>query len=491
MRKIVLIIFLGAICAGCSNNNSQTNKNVFPEQNKKHIISLAELYAYIKEYSPFLNDAILHHLNEKYVELSNKIIYKSDPYTIYTYFEELSAVIYDGHSAVFYEKGLDSPFYFLPVGLDYTDGKYYLSYKKDDIKIPLGSELIKINDEDSKTYLLHTIAKYIPVKTPHAFESAMIKRFLYSEKDKRITLTFKVNKSEATLELKYIISQEELGNIQFEKLSDYFNTVNKIYSSYNFNIKEQYTLIQIHSFLDYHIVDEFIEKIIPLIKNSSHLILDIRKSSGGNSHLGLAILKIVTGKPDMEISSVKNFQRRLSPILITLSAINDKNLKMVNNDMRMMLDPFIKDAELMKTHQLLMPAEEDKTLHQIEDYLMQTNEMQGLDKKIMSAANNYKTERKNITVFASYKSGSACDDFAYFCKELNIRLIGTNTKGATGNIGIFKLTNKFSFALTLHKTIYNGMEINNKGVSPDIFIMDTIEDIKNQNDPCLNFVLNL
>jgi len=37
--------------------------------------------------------------------------------------------------------------------------------------------------------------------------------------------------------------------------------------------------------------------------------------------------------------------------------------------------------------------------------------------------------------------------------------------------------------------MYNNIEINNKGISPDIFIMDTIEDIKNQNDPCLNFVL--
>ena len=120
---------------------------------------------------------------------------------------------------------------------------------------------------------------------------------------------------------------------------------------------------------------------------------------------------------------------------------------------------------------------------------MQSNEVEELEKKLISAANKYKIENKDITVFTSYKSGSACDDFACFCKELNIRLIGTNTKGATGNIGIFKLTNNFSIVLSLHKTMYNNIEINNKGISPDIFIMDTIEDIKNQNDPCLNFVL--
>ncbi|WP_225969360.1 S41 family peptidase [Treponema pedis] len=384
MRKIVFIFFLAAICTGCSNNNSRINKNVFPVQNKKHIISLAELYSYIKEYSPFLNDDILNNLDEKYFELLNKIMYESGTYTMYTYFEELLSVIHDGHSAVLYEQSSNSPFYFLPVGLDYTDGKYYLSYKENNIKIPLGSELIKINDEDSKTYLVNTIAKYVPIKTPHAFESAMIKRFLYSEKDKRIKLTFKVNKSEVNLKLKYSIPQEELGNIQFEKLPDHFNKFNKIYSSRNFsiyNIKEKYSLIQIHNFLDYHIVDEFIEKIIPLIKKSTHLILDIRKNSGGNSGLGLTILKILTGKPDTEISSIKNLQRRLSPVLITLTAIKNKNLKTVNNDTPMMLAPFINDAELMKYHQLLMPAEEDKTLQQIEKIFMQNNEMEKLEKK--------------------------------------------------------------------------------------------------------------
>ena len=162
---------------------------------------------------------------------------------------------------------------------------------------------------------------------------------------------------------------------------------------------------------------------------------------------------------------------------------------MINHDTLTKLNSFINDGKLMKAHQLLMPAEEDKILQQIDNFLMQSNEMEELEKKLISAANKCKIENKDITVFTSYKSGSACDNFACFCKELNIRLIGTNTKGATGNIGIFKLTNNFSFFISLQKTMYNNMEINNKGVSPDVFIMDTIEDIKNQNDPCLNFVL--
>ena len=89
---------------GCSGTDAAL-EGLKPDQNKKHIISLAELYSYIKEYSPFLNDAILNNLNEKYFELSNKIMYESDKYKIYTYFEELLAVINDGHAAVFYEQG--------------------------------------------------------------------------------------------------------------------------------------------------------------------------------------------------------------------------------------------------------------------------------------------------------------------------------------------------------------------------------------------------
>nr|WP_253710016.1 S41 family peptidase [Treponema sp. OMZ 799] len=492
-KKIVFILCFTVMYFGCS-DTKVPNRNLRPEQNKNHIISLAELYSYIKEYSPFLNDGILNNLNEKYFELSNKIMYESDKYKIYTYFEELLAVINDGHSAVFYEKGSNSPFYFLPAGADYADGKYYLSYKENNIEIPLGSELIKINDEDVKKYLLNNIAKYIPVKTPHAFENSMIKRLLYSSQNKKIKFTFVVDKNEVNLELKYSIPSEKIGNIKFNKIPDYYDKLNKIYSSHNFsiyNIKEKYSLIQIHNFLDYHIIDEFIEKIIPLIENSAHLILDIRKNSGGNSSIGFAIIKILTGKTDTEISSIdiKNFQRQLTPFLITLAAIKDKNLKAVNHDTLKKLSPFIKDGRVMKTHQLLMPVKEDEILQQIDDFFMKNNEMEELEKKLVFAANKCKIENKNITVFTSYKSGSACDDFACFCKELNIRLIGTHTKGATGNIGIFNLTNNFSFSISLQKTMYNGMAINNKGVSPDIFIIDTIEDIKNQNDPCLHFVL--
>lgn len=492
-KRIIFILCFTVMYFGCSDTDAAL-EGLKPDQNKKHIISLAELYSYIKEYSPFLNNAILNNLNEKYFELSNKIMYESDKYKIYTYFEELLAVINDGHAAVFYEQGSNSPFYFLPVGLDYADGKYYLLYKEDNIKIPLGSELIKINDEDVKKYLLNNIAKYIPVKTPHAFENSMIKRLLYSSQNKKIKFTFKVDKNEVNLELKYSIPSEKIGNIKFNKIPDYYDKLNRIYSSYNFsiyNIKEKYTLIQIHNFWDYHMIDEFIEKIIPLLENSAHLILDIRKNSGGNSNIGFAILKILTGKTDTEIFSInlKNFQRRLSPALITLTEIKDKNLKMINHDTLTKLNSFINDGKLMKAHQLLMPAEEDKILQQIDNFLMQRNEMEELEKKLISAANKCKIENKDITVFTSYKSGSACDNFACFCKELNIRLIGTNTKGATGNIGIFKLTNNFSIVLSLHKTMYNNIEINNKGISPDIFIMDTIEDIKDQNDPCLNFVL--
>ncbi|UTY32797.1 hypothetical protein E4N74_01320 [Treponema putidum] len=493
-KKIVFIICIIVIFLGCSDTDTFSNRTLTAEQNKNHIISLAELYSYIKEYSPFLNDVILNNLNEKYFELSNKIMYESDKYKIYTYFEELLAVINDGHTAVFYEQGSNTPFYFLPAGVDYADGKYYLSYKENNIKIPLGSELIKINDEDTKKYLLNNIAKYIPVKTPHAFENSMIKRLLYSSQNKKIKFTFEVDKNEVNLELKYSIPQKNIGNVKFNKIPDYYDKLNKIYSSYNFSIykiKEKYALIQIHNFWDYRMIDEFIGKIIPLLENSDHLILDIRKNSGGNSSIGFAILKILTGKTDIEISSIniKDFQRRLTPILITLAAIKDTNLKVINHDTLIKLNTFINDAKLMKAHQLLMSAEEDKILQQIDNFLMQFNEMEKLEEKLISAANKYKIHNKNITVFTSYKSGSACDNFACFCKELNIRLIGTNTKGATGNIGIFKLTNNFSIVLSLQKTMYNNMEINNKGISPDIFIMDTIEDIKNQNDPCLNFVL--
>ena len=48
---------------GCSDTDAAL-EGLKPDQNKKHIISLAELYSYIKEYSPFLNDDISKLLNK-------------------------------------------------------------------------------------------------------------------------------------------------------------------------------------------------------------------------------------------------------------------------------------------------------------------------------------------------------------------------------------------------------------------------------------------
>ena len=94
---------------------------------------------------------------------------------------------------------------------------------------------------------------------------------------------------------------------------------------------------------------------------------------------------------------------------------------------------------------------------------------------------------KPIVILTSDFTASAAEVFVLLMRELpNVSLIGENTEGIFSDMYEFKLPNKWTVTLS-HQQYFsqNKENFEGRGISPDIKIVNTRADIKNQRDPVI------
>lgn len=99
---------------------------------------------------------------------------------------------------------------------------------------------------------------------------------------------------------------------------------------------------------------------------------------------------------------------------------------------------------------------------------------------------------KPIVILTSDFTASAAEVFVLLMRELpNVSIIGENTEGIFSDMYEFKLPNKWIVTLS-HQQYFSQDKENfeGKGISPDIQIVNTRADIKNQRDPVIQKAIN-
>ena len=94
---------------------------------------------------------------------------------------------------------------------------------------------------------------------------------------------------------------------------------------------------------------------------------------------------------------------------------------------------------------------------------------------------------KRIVILTSDYTASAAEVFVLLMKDLpNVTLIGDHTEGIFSDMYEFKLPNKWKISLS-HQQFFSQKAVNyeGKGIWPEIRILNSQNDIQNQNDPVI------
>lgn len=132
-------------------------------------------------------------------------------------------------------------------------------------------------------------------QTPLARERFLANRIILGHQGKEITLTFKAPTArEITTELKYT------GSTPNDRLPFTIASKGNAYESRIFSVDQlegNIAHVRIKTFGDEGMIEEFSQKLIPILKTYDGVILDIRRNQGGNSGFGKYILEQFTDAP--------------------------------------------------------------------------------------------------------------------------------------------------------------------------------------------------
>lgn len=478
----ILLCFLICVVLVCYINSNKSTLNV-EEENSMNItikksddlIALSEIWMYSKQLSPFWNEQKINEWDKLYEQSFNKILnydnLESNQYKVYEVFEEFISYLEDGHVGVTPTPNQIDKIGFIPYFFSYNDGKYYITSKSVDADIPLGSEVIEINNIPIDVYILQ-LDKKVGLKTKGAYENSASQRISYDNFNSSINITFINSKTgnRETVELLYNIKYNEAYNMELDILQYRYHSNDPIYSSSNYwmALFDSTVYLWIGSFIDDNMVVEFYNNILPIINKYDNLIVDIRNNGGGNANNGKLILELLSGVKVADGKSFAQYNNVYDIAVASLSKLGKIELENNIDAHKMLINSNIIDANELN----ISSVYKETTL-------------------ISLGISNYNPFKGKIGILTSYRTASAAEDFAMFAKQIKqCKIYGTNTKGATGQIACFELKNKMLFTLSVLDFCTNeGNKIQNIGIEPDFYLEQNMKSFINGIDNQLNYVI--
>lgn len=454
LNKKILILFFLLVCflyIILNKKQNVSNKILGSED----IMAISQIWSYAKEYYPNWESKNEKEWDELYKNILQNVNTNFSYYNYYCDLEKMCAFLEDGHATIIPNTQIKEKIGVLPYKFDYIEGSYYITERERKSKLPLFSKLIEINGEPIKDYLEKNIQPLLSNKTENANQFEAIKRFICDELGTKIELKVEnINKQYINEIVTYNIPYNDYGTEIFESM-EYFYNHTFLYNSNTFQLYEldgSTVHIIIKTFMGDGFMNEFDEYIAPLIRNKN-VIIDVRNNNGGNSSNGMSLLSRISN------SSL--------PTLKSYYQISDARLKAFASC------DLTDDYDINKGQSMLN-----------REYLTYDND----ELKIQ----NKKIDILNCVILISHKSGSAVDDFAYCAKQMDIPLIGTNTRGATGQIAYLPLNNNCYFILSACNTLGEDNEkISGVGIDPTFLVNQTMDDMINKKDTVFNYAYEL
>ena len=448
MKKYFILIFLCAFASYAYTQESNTLSN------SEKIYGLSKFWSEVTyNFANFENVPTLN-WDSAYLAFIPKVLdSKSDD----DYFDQLSkfaALLKDGHTNIwhpdnYYKELSEQEFGEYRFKLENIENKAIVvrvnASKVNEI--PLGSEIIEVNDLPVDDYLEKNTIPIIHETTDYTRRDAAVKALLLGKFGQEFRIKLKTPGGE--------IKSLHL-TVKTNKDNDVIPPFSSQDSLFSFKwIDNQIAYLSLNSFADSKIDSLFKEK-LPELRKAKGIIIDVRKGRGGNESNGTYIAQYFI--EDTVFSSHRTKTR--------------KNL-----------------ADMRYYGSMLSPSD---TLHnpQAGDGYNCFHNNLWEDRGVVKWPNDIPKKDRllvPVVILMGHQTTSASEDFLLcFDKSKNVVKMGQYSCGSSGNLFEFKLVGGAKAGLCVsHVTYPDGRVYVGAGVKPDIQIEKTIDDVINNRDSVL------
>lgn len=392
-----------------------------------------------------------------YLSLIDGVQKTANDYEYYRLLKRFCAMLKDGHTNIYFPENIQTKLSKTMFGeyrifIENIDHKAIITrvnLSKKDI-LPIGSEIISVNEYPTKEYIAKFVSPYISSSTSHILEDISTTDMLQGLEGEQYKLKIKTPGGK-TFEL--AVAHSTCAETELYPAIE--ESTNLIDFKWH---KNQIAYIALNSFENESIDSLFVNK-LPELYKAKALIIDLRKNGGGNGDYGLEILKYLI--PDETVYGPKSRTRNH---LATYKAWGE------------MTNP--KDTAIH-------PEYKKAYLNYIGEYYYE------FPNTPRSLETNHKRLIIPTAVLIGHYTASAAEDFLLYAdKQPHFIKLGSPTFGSTGQPFHFSLPGGAQARVCTKQDTYpDSREFVGYGIKPDIEITSTVSDYLNWKDPVLDKAL--
>ena len=392
---------------------------------------------------------------------------------LYEYSREMKkfcALLHDGHT--------NTSFYVDTLMYRRSFGKYEIELKEFENKIyvintalktkdeiPLGSEILSVDNIPAEKYLTDSIIPYISSSTDYARREDAVTSLLSGLKGTSFTVQFKT-------------PENKIKDIKLtrEKCSDKLLIEPKVNNELiNFKwLDDNIAYVALNSFMDIKI-DSLFKALIPELQKCKGLIIDIRENEGGNDRYANLIIKHLTDKPYFFMG------RQSGRVTTSLYKAKGNFAEKILNNAKLSLDT--STAEFKNNYATM---DDFRILY---EYYLNFKGKAMKDEPMDTAYNDDKSAKllMPLIVLIGNNTASAAENFSIGLDYLKrATFVGQRTFGSTGQPLSFTIPGGGFARVCSAKTKYpDGREFVGVGIKPDVEVNITLKDYLENNDKTL------
>jgi C-terminal processing protease CtpA/Prc len=378
-------------------------------------------------------------------------------FAYYRVLQKFSALLKDGHTDIqmpFLSKGSTNT----QVHFDYLEDKVIVSnvILEDSALVPFGAEVIEINGAPIGEYLESKAFPYISSSTNH-WRNKRAMNLIYPTGDTSKSIKLKLKTPEGNI--LYYTTKLTTKN----KKMAYDNRLPKFMTYKEF--PGQIAYVNLYTFQDTSAISRF-KKYLPELYKAKGIILDLRNNGGGNSDVGVEILKYFTRQKKIKSSAGKTRDHIAS------------------------FKAWGKYFDLKDT--LTDPLRKDII---IKSYLVtNSNYWYYIPPDIFQNNITVKKIEAPLIILIGNETASAAEDFLVALDDIKGRAttVGEKTEGSTGQPLYFDLPGGGKGRVcTLRETYPDGREFVGIGIHPEVEVKRTVADLLKGKDAALEKALEI
>ncbi|MUP44663.1 peptidase S41 [Gramella sp. BOM4] len=420
--------------------------------NAEKVFGLSKFWQEVNYNFVYLDKVDRKAWDDYYLELIDEVQKTSNDYEYYRLLEKFCAKLKDGHTDIYMPEAVrnqvtDTEFGKYRIILTNIDGKPIVKAvnRSSSTEIPVGSEILKVDGMDARKHIEENVKPYISTSADHILEDWGVSRMLHGVLGTQVKIEFRTPKNEVkslSLTREKAIEEEMIPEQPKRELFE-FKWLNK-----------NTAYISLNSF-GYDSIVPMFEAKLPEIAKAKSLVIDLRKNTGGNTNIGVDILKYFVN--DILLYGSQSYTRKH---LASYKAWGrwTKESDTIDN-------PGAKETFL---------AGKDLLMHGFE------NQPWKIDRPAVSYV-------IPTVVLVGHNTASAAEDFLIFTdNQKHMTTMGEPSFGSTGQPLIFELPKGGAARVCTKKDTYpDGREFVGYGIQPEIVVKKTLRDFINNEDPVL------